>query len=140
MAFVFLDKKNLVIGAVVLGVIFSLGVIIGYYGGKGSVPAEMAQAEALMNSLTHDQFAEEKEFIEEVLENVDSDSIRSYLKELTKEPHIAGQERDEELTQWIKKAWEDMGLDHVELATYDFYLSWPNKVCFYTKSHYDMQF
>ena len=82
----------------------------------------------LMNFLTKDQFAEEKDMIAEILEEVDSDHIRSYLKELTSEPHIAGHRRDDELTQWIKKTWEDNGLDYVELATYDFYLSWPNKV------------
>ena len=32
MAFLFLDKKNVIIGSVVLAVIFSLGIIIGYYG------------------------------------------------------------------------------------------------------------
>ena len=32
MAFLFLDKRNVIIGSVVLAVIFSLGVIIGYYG------------------------------------------------------------------------------------------------------------
>ena len=82
----------------------------------------------LLNFLTKDQFAEEKDMIAEILEEVDSDHIRSYLKELTSEPHIAGHRRDDELTQWIKKSWEDNGLDYVELATYDFYLSWPNKV------------
>ena len=32
MAFLFLDKRNVIIGSVVLAVIFSLGIIIGYYG------------------------------------------------------------------------------------------------------------
>ena len=44
---------------------------------------------------------------------------------------IAGQERDNKLTDWIKKEWEEMGLDEVELATYDLYLSWPNAVSKY---------
>ena len=50
------------------------------------------------------------------------------FKELTKEPHIAGQRRDNELTKLIQKAWMDMSFDHVELAEFDFYLSWPNQV------------
>ena len=50
------------------------------------------------------------------------------FKELTKEPHIAGQRRDNELTKLIQKAWMDMSFDHVELAEFDFYLSFPNQV------------
>ena len=69
------------------------------------------------------------------------------MKELTREPHIAGQvsepckndkefedskqvndqARDEALTNWIKETWEAQGgMDEVKLAEYDFYLSWPN--------------
>ena len=50
------------------------------------------------------------------------------FKELTKEPHIAGQRRDNELTKLIQKAWMDMSFDHVELAEFDFYLSFPKQV------------
>ena len=54
------------------------------------------------------------------------------FKQLTKEPHIAGLRRDNELTKLIQKAWMDMSFDHVELAEFDFYLSWPNQVkCFF---------
>ena len=83
----------------------------------------------MVNSLTNDQFVDEEELIKQSLNDVNADNIRTYLKELTKEPHIAGHRRDEELTEWIRQAWLDMGLDRVELATYDFYLSWPNAVC-----------
>ena len=53
------------------------------------------------------------------------------FKELTKEPHIAGQQRDNELTKLIQKAWMDMSFGHVELAEFDFYLSWPNQVKYF---------
>jgi hypothetical protein len=38
MAFVFLDKKNVIIGGIALAVMFSLGVIIGYFGKSNSTP------------------------------------------------------------------------------------------------------
>ena len=69
-----------------------------------------------------------RDLIKEALENVNSDNLRAYLKELTKEPHIAGHPRDNELIEYIRKTWTDMGLDRVELTEYDFYLSWPNQV------------
>ncbi len=60
--------------------------------------------------------------------------LRGYLKYLADQPHIAAQERDDKMTEWMMKEWIEAGMDKVELATYDFYLSWPNqtnpnKVC-----------
>jgi hypothetical protein len=40
--------------------------------------------------------------ISEAMENVNTDFLRNYHETLTKEPHIAGMERDEELTNYIK--------------------------------------
>jgi hypothetical protein len=128
MAFVFLDKKNVIIGGIALAVMFSLGVIIGYFGKSNSLVGSESSAEALVNEIMADQFKSEKDLVKEALENVNSDNLRSYLKTLTKEPHIAGQKRDNELIEWIRQSWLDMGLDRVELAEYDFYLSWPNQV------------
>ncbi len=127
MAFVFLDKKNVVIGIVVMAVIFSLGVIIGYFG-KDDSGLSNSRAEKLVQDMTRNQFADEKAMIEEALKNVSTDNLRSYLQFLTKEPHIAGHRRDNELINWIYQSWTEMGLDRVELAEYDFYLSWPNQV------------
>lgn len=127
MAFVFLDKKNVIIGVIILAVIFSLGVIIGYFGNDNSTQSN-SKAEALVHKIMSDQFSLERDLIKETLQNVDADQLRSYLKELTKEPHIAGHRRDNELIDYIYNAWKDMGLDRVELAEYDFYLSWPNQV------------
>ena len=40
--------------------------------------------------------------IKRVIKDVSSEHLRKYHKELTKAPHIAGLERDQELTAWIK--------------------------------------
>ena len=119
MAFVFLDKRNILIAVLIVAVAFVLGIIIGHYGTKQSEPGK---------SGFEDQFSMESELIKEALKDVNSDRLRSFHKTLTKEPHIAGQRRDQELTKLIQKAWMDMGIDHVELAEFDFYLSWPNQV------------
>ena len=116
---------------IVMGLMFSFGIIIGYFG-KSSGSSEESKAEKLMKQLTQDQFMHEEDLIKETLENVSTEKLRSYLQELTREPHIAGHERDNELTEWIKNSWTEMGFDQVELATYDFYLTWPNAVSFQT--------
>ena len=120
-------KRNIIIGSVILAIVFSLGVIIGHFGRKIPKP-EKTKAEALVNTLMSDQFSNEKDLIKEALENVDSNNLRLYLKELTRGPHIAGHRRDNELIEYIQKTWTDIGLDRVELTEYDFYLSWPNQV------------
>ena len=114
-----------------MGLMFSFGIIIGYFG-RSSDSSEESKAEKLMKQLTQDQFTHEEDLIKETLENVSTEKLRSYLQELTREPHIAGHERDNELTEWIKTEWTEMGFDQVELATYDFYLTWPNAVSFQT--------
>ena len=132
MAFIFLDKKTVGIGTVVLVISFILGIVIGYFGRDDSnghqMTPRMARLLSDVESMMADQFVDEKDLIDQVLNDVNPESIRSYLQEITKEPHIAAQKRDEELIQWIKKTWQEVGLDHVDLATYDLYLSWPNKV------------
>ena len=112
-----------------MGLMFSFGIIIGYFGKSSDSSSEESKAaEKLMKQLTQDQFANEEDLIKETLENVSTEKLRSYLEELTRQPHIAGHKRDNELTEWIKTEWTEMGFDQVELATYDFYLTWPNKV------------
>ena len=44
-----------------------------------------------------------QKMIKRVIKDVSSENLRSYHMELTKAPHIAGLNRDQELTSWIKK-------------------------------------
>ena len=84
-----------------------------------------------MSSMMGDQFAEEQNMIKDTLDGVSTKHLRSFLEELTKKPHIAGHQRDNELINYIRQKWIDYGFDRVELAEYDFYLSWPNQVSFF---------
>ena len=116
---VFLEKKTIVVGILVVAVSFVVGVVIGYFGKSSN--------NDMIDRLVADQFVGPPNTVESALAKVDTDSLRNYLKVLTSQPHIAGQARDTELTNWIKKSWEDNGLDEVKLTQYDFYLSWPNR-------------
>ena len=77
MAFVFLDKRNVIIGTVVLIVIFVLGIIIGGYSNPKNEPS---QAESLVKTIMEDQFSMEAKLIKEALANVNSDRLRSFHK------------------------------------------------------------
>ena len=67
-----------------------------------------------------------EELISEILESVESDNIRSYLKIITSAPHIAASEQDSFLTKWIAEKWREFGLDHVNLERYNLLLSYPD--------------
>ncbi|MBN3582128.1 M28 family peptidase [Algoriphagus aestuarii] len=63
------------------------------------------------------QKAIEKEF----LDAVDFGSFKVHLKEITKNPHIAGTPENELVQQYMKKVMSDAGMD-VKLYPYDVYL------------------
>jgi len=112
----YLEKQTAVIcGASVLSA-FIIGIIIGTFAINNTNP----------DNTTEDAF-ENKEFVAEVMDKVDSQKLRGFLEILTKEPHIAASDRDRYLTNWIRKQWEEFGLDSVSLSTYDFLFSYPNQ-------------
>lgn len=118
LALLFVDKKTVVIGVLVLAASFALGVIIGYFG--------KSDGNEVIERYVTDQFKTNQDMVLKVIKDVDTTKLREYHKFLTEAPHIAGLQRDQQLTGWIQKEWTDEGLDRVELAEYDFYLSWPN--------------
>ena len=65
--------------------------------------------------------------ISEILEAVDSENIRSFLKTLTSTPHLAASEQDSILTKWIVNKWNEFGIDNVHLERYDMLLSFPDR-------------
>ena len=78
-----MDRKLAIICSIVLASSFIIGILIGHYGINKSS----------LGSLVEDKFSD-KEFVSDVLEKVDSDSIREFLKTLSAKPHIAASDRD----------------------------------------------
>ena len=118
-----LGRKKALMGMGVLGIAFPFGAIVGHMSTwRQTDPTEGSRR---AGRATHQH--EGNAILEEALASVDTKRIRTYFEFLTKEPHIAALRRDKELVQWIKEDWETSGLDLVELAEYDIYLSWPNQ-------------
>ena len=116
-----MDRKIVLAAAVALALAFAFGVLAGHFS-KGS-----DSEGSMLNRLVADSFKLEQDLVLQALADVDAKQIREYHKFLTKEPHIAALKRDQRLVEWIVDEWKDAGLDNVELATYDMYLSWPNQ-------------
>lgn len=123
MAILYFEKKIIFFGATVVVLAFVVGVMIGSYSNDGtSQDSEMMKIPVADRSVLSDE-----EMIDSAINDVSTDNLREYLKNLTKEPHIAGQKRDKELIKWIRESWESFGFDTTETAEYDFLLSWPNQ-------------
>ena len=80
---VYLDRKLVIISSLALASVLIIGILIGCYGISSSATL----------AATEDKFGD-KQFVSSVLDKVDGQSIRQFLKTLTEEPHIAASERD----------------------------------------------
>ncbi len=58
--------------------------------------------------------------------SVDSNAIRNFLQELSKEPHQAGSNRDRELADYVRTNIEQSGFDQVQSDYYNVLLSYPD--------------
>lgn len=58
---------------------------------------------------------------------MNAENIRTFLRDFTKIPHLAGTEQNLLLAQKIQNQWKDFGLDKAELVHYDVLLSYPNE-------------
>ena len=75
------------------------------------VKAGSTSTENFISKLEKDRF-EDKEFVQDVLKNVDGNNIRKFLKELSRKPHLAASKRDKELVTWIKSQWKQARKAH----------------------------
>jgi len=108
------ERGVLLLGAVATLSALILGILIGVFG-----------VASPQGPPTRDRF-QDKEFMDSVLSDIKEDKLRSFLQELSREPHIAAARRDRELVKWMKESWEEAGVETVSLATYDILLSYPN--------------
>lgn len=118
MTVIYLDKRLIGIGTVVLICTFAVGILVGHFGINSR-----DHSEHYVNRDTRSL----KESIKRSVDAIDADKIRSYLRDLTKVPHLAASDKDKELTQWIAKEWREYGFDHVQLDSYNILLSYPDQ-------------
>ncbi|PVD19368.1 hypothetical protein C0Q70_19856 [Pomacea canaliculata] len=113
-----ISPRYYIIFAIVVGVFFAAGVLIGWFSHtQPTTQSTSGQTEADDSSY----------FIDFILNNVNKDNIRNYLREYSKEPRLEGTEKDAELARLMQSQWQANGLDDVHLATYNVLLSFPNK-------------
>ena len=86
------NKRHIIFLVGVTLVALAVGVLIGYF--SNSPPKD---------PYAKDQFQRETKTIQRAMDEVDVVWIRQYLQTLSGVPHLAGLDRDVDLTYWIKQ-------------------------------------
>ncbi|CAC5360684.1 NAALAD [Mytilus coruscus] len=63
---------------------------------------------------------------EELMNSIDANNIRTYLKDLSENPHLAGTPADLKQAKELETFWKKHGMDEVFITPYDVLLSYPN--------------
>nr|XP_045619566.1 N-acetylated-alpha-linked acidic dipeptidase 2-like [Procambarus clarkii] len=80
----------------------------------------------MMDKLVGDKWDSEPQLNHRIIQLVNTTNLRDNLKELTKRPHLAGTERDDQLAIMIQDRFLKLGFDTADLVPYDVLLSRPN--------------
>lgn len=62
-----------------------------------------------------------------IVQEVNPENIRNYLRYLTTRPHLGGTEAEKQTALWVGDTWESQGMDEVHLVPYEVLLSYPEK-------------
>lgn len=60
-----------------------------------------------------------------LIENINVENIKTYLRVFTKEPHMAGTENNKKVAYAIADLWAQIGLEDVRMIPYEVLLSYP---------------
>ncbi|XP_053315178.1 aminopeptidase NAALADL1-like [Spea bombifrons] len=109
------------IGGFTLGgaVLLAVGLLIGHFGITNNTKPSW------VDDLSKDL---DEEFIREFMNEVDNRQIEEKLRVLSKKPHVATSQADEELVALILSRWNnsEFGLDYAKEERYDVFLSFPD--------------
>lgn len=125
---VFFEKKNkatarrsfAAFSVVTMAVGIGLGILIGRY----AICDEKSNSED-SGQLSYNKEADPR-ISEEIINQIDAEKIREYLRDLSEFPHLAGTDADYKQAKEIHDFWKNEGLDEAFITPYDVLLSYPN--------------
>ncbi|XP_076360320.1 N-acetylated-alpha-linked acidic dipeptidase 2-like [Tachypleus tridentatus] len=120
-------KPVVVILFCVILVVFILGFLIGYYGISSGLTEEQAAKLQVIDLLSLSTYHPYDDATQRILKDVSPENIKSNLRYLTEQTHLAGTARDKELARYIRDTWKSQGLEKVHMVPYDILLSYPDK-------------
>ena len=92
------------------------------------LPAQGERSEDRIKGFTENGSQEERRAEAALKKLTDPKVYEEHLRFLTKEPHIAGTERNYELAVYVRDKFKEFGLEDVELVEYQVLLSYPKEI------------
>lgn len=113
--------KKLLLGFGCCACVLTVGILIGHFGISKTGSSSPSWYSDVIKDVDED-------FITTFLSEVDNVQIEHNLRQLTKVPHMATTEGDEQTVQLMLERWQDpeTGLDEAWREEYSVYLSFPN--------------
>ncbi|KAI8502654.1 hypothetical protein Bbelb_193560 [Branchiostoma belcheri] len=68
----------------------------------------------------------QEDWAAQLRDEMDPARIEKFLRILTEKPHMAGTQGGYELAEYVRRTWEDQGLDSAHIDPYDVLLSYPD--------------
>lgn len=117
-------SKVVLISILVAAVGIGLGVIIGWFSSQANFP-EVTEAFKAWEAALEE--SDETEVRNMILEEMNAENIREFLRYMTRKPHLAGTPADKENADYVKDLWDQQGLDSATIVPYDVLLSYPDE-------------
>ncbi|KAK7493450.1 hypothetical protein BaRGS_00015350 [Batillaria attramentaria] len=110
------SKKVCLFSLLVVGILaFVVGILIGRF-------AACPEPEGV-DRLVQDG---DQEIADILIQTIEARNIENNLREITRKPHIAGEQADYDLVDYLKKKLTEYGLDSVKTAPYEVLLTYPH--------------
>ncbi|XP_070564588.1 N-acetylated-alpha-linked acidic dipeptidase 2-like [Ptychodera flava] len=110
-------RQLILVGLVAVIAGFVIGILIGAVAIDNSEPENAAVTAALRDG--------DPSITDKLINEIDGENIREFLRYFTSEPHLAGTPMDLVQAEYVRDKWLEQGLDYADVVPYDVLLSYP---------------
>uniref|UniRef100_T1ISE6 Peptidase M28 domain-containing protein n=1 Tax=Strigamia maritima TaxID=126957 RepID=T1ISE6_STRMM len=118
--------KGKVIKVLLVLLVFCLGLITGFFLRRGVVTKEVSKETVVVSHNEEPAYSSTPGKKQELLNLIQVDNIKQFLKNYTLEPHIAGKLANKKYANHIKDLWQTWGIDNVHIEKFRVMLSYPS--------------
>ncbi|KAK3092472.1 hypothetical protein FSP39_003224 [Pinctada imbricata] len=108
---------------VIFVIAFVIGILIGRYATCPQQEEKQTSLPAMNDAIIKEA---DSEIGDDIINQISSENIRLYLRDLSELPHLAGTPADYTQAKELVDFWSSVGLDETFLTPYDVLLSYPN--------------
>ncbi|XP_067685762.1 N-acetylated-alpha-linked acidic dipeptidase 2-like [Haliotis asinina] len=106
----------------ILAVSLTVGIVLGKY----ALCSDDKQDESAPTVQDPQKGGDTGDNLDVMMEDIDPQNIEKILRNLSLVPHLAGEQRNQQLGDYVHSYWTDIGLDEVKSVKFDVLLSYPS--------------